>query len=178
MTTNPDQSFGYSFKLNWLTKRGERGKDLSPIWGNDWYGDNLFQVGYLKAGVLSVNVPASKIISNRKNMLEIDIKSLSSKINVLDYSANSLLVSVKNKRYGWLYFADTWDEYWSAKLDNKPTKVYKANLQFKAIYLPPGKHIIQFQHDPKSFWNLIYLGYFFQILNFLLWTRNKSGIKH
>jgi len=178
LTTNPDQSFGYSFKLNWLTKRGERGKDLSPIWGNDWYGDNLFQVGYLKAGVLSVNVPASKIISNRKNMLEIDIKSLSSKINVLDYSANSLLVSVKNKRYGWLYFADTWDEYWSAKLDNKPTKVYKANLQFKAIYLPPGKHIIQFKHDPKSFWNLIYLGYFFQILNFLLWTRKKSGIKH
>ena len=53
------------------------------------------------------------------------------------------------------------------------TPVHKANLQFKAIYLPPGKHLVEFKHEPNSFWNLVLFGYFFQIIALILWRKTR-----
>jgi len=93
---------------------------------------------------------------------------------VLSYGSNSLSAKVASKKPAWLYFSDTWDEYWTAKVDKKYTAVHKANLQFKAIYVPSGNHIIEFKHEPRSFWNLIFMSYLFQIANLVAWKRTKQ----
>lgn len=51
-----------------------------------------------------------------------------------------------------LVLTDTYYPGWKAKIDNQPTKIYRANFLFKAIILPPGSHRIEFYYQPTHFY--------------------------
>ena len=66
----------------------------------------------------------------------------------------------------WLYYADGWDKYWKATtLLGDKLPVYKANYQFKTVYIPPGSQTITLEHKPSLYIGLVYLIY---VIEFLL----------
>jgi len=67
---------------------------------------------------------------------------------VMNYNPNNLKIEVNSKNKGFLYFSDGYDGYWKAYLDSKPTALYRANINFKAIMLPEGTHIVEFIYKP------------------------------
>jgi hypothetical protein len=76
-----------------------------------------------------------------------------SSIDVVYFNANKLKAKVKNdtKAPAWLYYADAFDERWLATLDGVSTNVYKANVGFKAVLIPPGEHEVLMQFGGGEF---------------------------
>ena len=75
-----------------------------------------------------------------------------------DYSnPSTITLAVKTGENGFLVLSDSWYPGWKAYVDNKETKIYKANAAFRGILITgAGKHTVQFRFVPKSF----YLGLF------------------
>jgi hypothetical protein len=52
---------------------------------------------------------------------------------------------------GLVTVADTYYPGWRATIDGEPTPIYPANLAFRAVYAPAGRHTIVFQYEPRAF---------------------------
>lgn len=67
---------------------------------------------------------------------------------VKGYDYNSLDLNVHAPARGVLYWADGYDPYWRARVDGTEVPVYRANLAFKAIFVPDGRHTVRFEYRP------------------------------
>ena len=162
-STEPSQQFAYNYSIN-MASDVDKKQTLSPTWQSNWHSDNLFQIGYKADGVFSVNIPSADLIKYRKKIININLKTSHTGIKVLDYGADSLRVEVNQPKASWLYYADTWDKHWESTVNKIPSPTLKANLQFKAVYVPKGKQIVELAHKPKPFINLVILTYTLQFL--------------
>ncbi len=64
------------------------------------------------------------------------------------YDYNSLDLEVEAPARGLLYWADGFDPHWRAWVDGKEVPVHRANLAFKAVFVPPGRHTVRFEYRP------------------------------
>lgn len=55
-------------------------------------------------------------------------------------------VTVDAENGAWVIYADAADPGWRASIDGAPTRLYEANLAFKAVRVPPGTHVVRFVH--------------------------------
>jgi hypothetical protein len=52
---------------------------------------------------------------------------------------------------GYLVLTDAYYPGWRAYLDGEETPVLRADYLFRAVALPPGRHLVQFRYQPESF---------------------------
>lgn len=104
-------------------------------------------------------------------------------VEISSYTPNEVTLNTNTKHEELLILADQFDDGWRAKIDNNQTKVARANLIFRAIKIPGGKHKVIFYYWPKSFATglqlsalsvatIIVLGWKFRYLSR---TRNQQG---
>ena len=43
---------------------------------------------------------------------------------------------------------DVWHPWWYASIDGRPTGILKANVLFRAVQVPRGKHVLHFDFRP------------------------------
>lgn len=100
--------------------------------------------------------------------------------NVLKYTPNYLKIRYKTDREGYIYFSDTYDKYWQAKLDGVNIPLYRANGVFKAVKVPLGSHILEFIYRPLFFEVSLYIYYGVIILSllFFIYKWSKRYILH
>lgn len=67
------------------------------------------------------------------------------------YEYNSFDMKVSTDKTGILYWADGYDKWWHAYVNGKEVPIYRANINFKAIVLPKGEHIVRFIYNPILF---------------------------
>ena len=72
-------------------------------------------------------------------------------VSILEYSPNEIKMKVIVTDHPWLFFSDTYYPGWKAWVDKAPTKIYRANYAFRALYLTPGEHEIVWKYDPILF---------------------------
>jgi hypothetical protein len=84
-----------------------------------------------------------------------DARALTGAREVLTYSVgryrhDDFELSVTAAESGMLYYADGYDSWWQASINGARTPVYRANVNFKAIALPPGTSTVRFtyRHTP------------------------------
>lgn len=67
-------------------------------------------------------------------------------MSITHFSANRLDVKVSppGPNGAWLVYADAFHPGWRAMVDGRPAPVWKANMAFKAVFLPPGTETISF----------------------------------
>ena len=70
---------------------------------------------------------------------------------IKDYNSNKVSLNINVPENGYFYFSDGYSKYWKAFVDDKETKIYKTNMNFKSVYVPMGKHKIDFIYDPVFF---------------------------
>ncbi|MFC1807314.1 YfhO family protein [Candidatus Omnitrophota bacterium] len=51
---------------------------------------------------------------------------------------------------GYLFYSDSYHPGWSSTVDNRPSKIFKANLAFKAIVVPRGTHSVKLRFYPPG----------------------------
>ena len=69
-------------------------------------------------------------------------------INVSGFNSNSLSLDVDVTAPGgtWLVYSDAFHKNWRAKVDGKSTRIEKANIAFKGIFLEHGKHHVDWHY--------------------------------
>jgi len=82
---------------------------------------------------------------------------------MLSYNPSDIRIEVSTKDKGFLYFSDGYDDCWNAYVDSKPVDLYRANINFKAVIVPPGTHTVRFVYKP-TFHILALVSYFSAIL--------------
>jgi hypothetical protein len=85
-------------------------------------------------------------------------------VKLVSYLANKVILEYESDRDMFLYVSDTFYPGWKAYVDGKQTGIYKANLAFRAIEAPKGKHVVVFKYIPVSF----YLGAFLTLIGISL----------
>ena len=58
---------------------------------------------------------------------------------------------VKTEKGGILFESAAFFPGWKAYIDGRQTKIFKANLAFRAVIVPPGVHEVRLYYEPKSF---------------------------
>jgi hypothetical protein len=60
-------------------------------------------------------------------------------------------IRTEAREAGFLSLMDTWYPGWSAYVDGHKTEVYRSDYAFRSVLLPPGKHLVRFSYEPRSF---------------------------
>lgn len=69
---------------------------------------------------------------------------------ILDYRNTEVQIDADSPDGGWLVLHDLWHPWWSADIDGTPTEILRANVLFRAIAVPPGRHKITFRFRPVA----------------------------
>ena len=67
------------------------------------------------------------------------------------YSSSRVVVQVEAPVDGYLVLTDTWYPGWRAFVDGEETRVLRADLAFRSVFVPAGQHRITFDYRPTSF---------------------------
>ncbi|OPY71289.1 MAG: Bacterial membrane protein YfhO [Syntrophorhabdus sp. PtaU1.Bin002] len=97
------------------------------------------------------------------------------KVRLVSYKTDHVLIQYEADTDGFLYVSDTFYPGWKAYVDGKETKIYRANLAFRAVPAPKGNHTVSFRYIPLSFYSgliLTIIGIFLSI-----WIARKGAEK-
>jgi len=77
------------------------------------------------------------------------------RVRYQNYGVNQMTLEVANSTPAYLMISETYYPGWVAIVDGHPTRIYRANSAFRAVYLDsPGQHIIEMVFRPT----LVYVG--------------------
>lgn len=69
-------------------------------------------------------------------------------INVLDFSPNTIQLETDAPCTGFLVTSEVMYPGWQAKIDGKKTSILTGNYAFRTVFLPKGKHVVEFKYIP------------------------------
>jgi hypothetical protein len=70
------------------------------------------------------------------------------KIAITDYRNTLIKLSVDSPDGGFAVLNDVWHPWWRAEIDGKPADILRANVLFRAVEVPPGRHTVTFRFTP------------------------------
>jgi hypothetical protein len=107
------------------------------------------------------------------------VENALSKLRIIDESnPNRVSIQVDASQSGWIVLSDTWYPGWIAKVDGKPTPIYRANYLFRAVRLEKGSQRVDYYYQPGSFRWGVFITLLTLALLFVLWSRSKrSGLE-
>ncbi|MBC7251904.1 MAG: YfhO family protein [Anaerolineae bacterium] len=78
------------------------------------------------------------------------------RVRIITYSAERVVVDVETESEAYLVLSDTYYPGWQATLDGRQVAIYRANVLFRAVYVPAGHHTIEFHYRPKTLvWGVV-----------------------
>ncbi len=105
----------------------------------------------------------------------INEKPIKGTVRLVSYHSNKIILDYEADGNGFLYLSDTYYPGWKAYVDGKETKIYRANLAFRAIEVQKGRHRVVFRYVPMSFYIGLVLTLFGVALCVWLWRRDGKG---
>lgn len=85
-------------------------------------------------------------------------------IKINKQSSANYELELSTSKPGILVLNDSYSKDWKAKIDDKPTMIYPANINTKSIIIPEGKHKIRFYYQPIN----TYIGIMISFLAYLI----------
>jgi hypothetical protein len=78
-----------------------------------------------------------------------------SKARIVSYRRNSVVIDVDSSRAGVLVLHDIYYPGWQASVNGERRPVLRANLLFRGVEVPAGRHRVEFHFRPMSLENLV-----------------------
>lgn len=157
-TTYPYQTFSFPIDHPVSSKIAGGSADKLQVFSNFLIVDSLEEVatiikqpGYRGEALILYDpnkIPGikTKIQPLTNNVLH--KPSFAHEYKIVSFSPNRLKLELnlaRDQHQQWLLFSDVWHPYWQAWVNGKPTKIYRANLAYKAVQLDPGNNIVEFR---------------------------------
>jgi uncharacterized membrane protein YfhO len=115
------------------------------------------------------------LIGNKEAVYE--NKDLRGHVKLVSYKANRFSLEYETSNDAFLYVSDTYYPGWRAYVDGKETNIYRANLAFRAIEVPKGKHTVVFKYVPMSFYIGLFLTLIGIALCMILIMRDRKSVR-
>jgi len=74
-----------------------------------------------------------------------------SKVELIEYNPNKVLIRTSSNTDSFLVFNDSYDKGWKAFIDNQETRIYRTNYALRGLIVPEGEHEVYFVYRPDSF---------------------------
>ena len=71
----------------------------------------------------------------------------SGEADIVEYSANRIVIKTENKGEGFLVLTDSYYPTWHAAIDGLDTKIYTTDFNFRGVVIPQGKHRVVFKNS-------------------------------
>jgi len=72
-------------------------------------------------------------------------------VEITSYSPNSVVVRARLSMPGFLVLKDVFYPGWKAYVDGRERPIRRADYAFRAVYCEGGRHVVQFNYEPRSF---------------------------
>lgn len=121
----------------------------------------------------SIDLKKELVIQSTNGFIlnESDVKG---SIRLLSYEANRVSLACKTNGDAFLYVSDVYYPGWKAYIDEKEVSIYRANLAFRAVYVPKGSHTVLFVYRPLSFYVGFCLTLFGLVASCFLLIKNQG----
>jgi hypothetical protein len=73
-----------------------------------------------------------------------------SDVRIARYQNTAVEIEVNAQAAGFLVLHDVWHPWWTAKVDGEEVDIYRANVLFRAVLVPAGRHVVTFEFAPIS----------------------------
>ena len=115
--------------------------------------DNQMKQSLIKSGM--------KIVDNQQIFqAAIDVKEkIGFSYAIENYAYDDISIEASSDDAGILYWADGYDSWWRAFINEKEVSIFRANTNFKAIALPKGVSNVRFIYDPIWFKMALFIFY-------------------
>jgi hypothetical protein len=71
-------------------------------------------------------------------------------VEMTTYENTVVEIEVVSASAGYVVLNDVWHPWWHATVDGKATDVLKANVMFRAVQVPAGRHVVRFEFQPLA----------------------------
>ena len=102
--------------------------------------DGLWPAADLRTTVLLERPPATDAAAPRRP----------GSARIVTYRNTEVAVDADSPDGGFLVLNDLWHPWWFAEVDDRPAEVLRANVLFRAVALPPGRHSVRFAFRPLA----------------------------
>jgi hypothetical protein len=75
----------------------------------------------------------------------------SEKVDILKYSPAEVTVKAQISESKFLVLSDSYYPGWKVYVDDRKSKIFRADYILRAVHLEPGRHIVRFMYAPFSF---------------------------
>jgi hypothetical protein len=72
------------------------------------------------------------------------------KLVLAAYQNTAAEIEVDAPAAGFVVLNDVWHPWWVATVDGKPAPIYRANVLFRAVQVPAGRHTVRFEFKPVT----------------------------
>ena len=71
-------------------------------------------------------------------------------VRIASYRHTEVTVEATSPDGGYVVLNDIWQPWWTAEVDGRPAKLLRANVLFRAVMVPPGRHTVRFVFRPVA----------------------------
>jgi hypothetical protein len=71
-------------------------------------------------------------------------------VRIVSYANTEVLVESDSPAGGWVVLNDLWHPWWFAEVNGKAAEILRANVLFRAVAVPPGRHSLRFVFRPLA----------------------------
>jgi hypothetical protein len=69
-------------------------------------------------------------------------------VRIVQYRNTDIEIEADAPNGGFVVLNDIWHPWWRASVDGRPVGILKANVLFRAVIVPPGRHTVRFTFHP------------------------------
>ncbi|HEX2725664.1 MAG TPA: hypothetical protein VHN20_07575, partial [Beijerinckiaceae bacterium] len=69
---------------------------------------------------------------------------------IVAYSNTDVVIDVEAAAAGYVVLNDPWHPWWQVSVDGQPVPMLRANVLFRAVWVPAGSHAVRFEFRPLA----------------------------
>jgi len=69
---------------------------------------------------------------------------------IVSYRNTEVVLEADSLDGGWVVLNDLWHSWWRVSVDGEPADLLRANVLFRAVGVPPGRHTVRFAFSPLA----------------------------
>jgi hypothetical protein len=69
-------------------------------------------------------------------------------VRIVSYRNTEVIIEAESEKGGFVVLNDSWDDWWYVEVNGRPAAIERANVAFRAVAVPPGRHQVRFVFRP------------------------------
>jgi hypothetical protein len=82
---------------------------------------------------------------------KIDTRSGDGGVSIVRYTPNEVIMQTESDVPKVLFISDVYDPGWKGTVDQVYARIYRADYDFRAMFVPAGQHVVRMVYRPDSF---------------------------